>query len=298
MMDHVMELKTPVGVFRVSDGERTIPFDIRKNRFLDSPWKVRDDEGIAVGVIDTDAKYSIYIPLGDLETDRDYTITFSNGVWEQLGVMDTGYCYHTLIDDWVVGIGGQDPDESHSIYYAVYPLDQNNGYRFRIFDKVRANAHFDVAWVQTGPYRLKNYEDALYSWLYARVRIREMKEHPEDPFRELEERLWQAIQNRDAKAFPELVNEDAVMVRGGYRYTGAEYAGIIKDFNCKSYQIDRFEIVCNTAECVQTHYIVTLEAEEDSDQDLAGKFHITTSWRKKDGIWKVAFYMDRRIDRS
>lgn len=290
-MDRVMELETPVGVFRVSDGERTIPFDIRKNRFLDKPWKVRDEDDIAVGVIDTDAKYSIYVPLEDLETERDYTISFSDGVWEQLGAMDTGYCYHTLIDDWVVGIGGQDPDDSHSIFYAIYPLDKNNGYRFRIFDKVRTNAHFDVAWVKTGQYLLKNYEAALYSWLYSRVWIKEMREHPEGPFRELEERMWEAAQNRDAKAFLELVNEDAVMVYGGSRCTGAEYAEIIKDFDCKSYEIDRFEIVCNAAEYVQTHYIVIPEAEEDRNQDLAGSFHVTTGWRKKDGIWKVAFHM-------
>ena len=43
-MERVTELETPVGVFRVSDGEETIPFDIRKNRYLDRSWKVRDDE--------------------------------------------------------------------------------------------------------------------------------------------------------------------------------------------------------------------------------------------------------------
>lgn len=176
-MERVFELATPVGVFRVSDGERTFPFDVRKNRFVDRPWKVRNDAGIAVGAIDTDTKYNIYVPLLDLETDRDYTITFSGGSWKQLGAMDTGYCYNTVIDDWMVGIGGQDPDESHSIFYAIHPLENNNGYQFRILDKVRANAHFDVAWVKTGEYPLKNYEDAMYSWLYPRVRIKDMSEH-------------------------------------------------------------------------------------------------------------------------
>ena len=39
MMERITELETPVGVLRVTDGESTIPFDVRPNRFLDRPWK-------------------------------------------------------------------------------------------------------------------------------------------------------------------------------------------------------------------------------------------------------------------
>ncbi|MCR4654603.1 MAG: nuclear transport factor 2 family protein [Lachnospiraceae bacterium] len=294
-MKRVNELVTPVGVFQVSDGEKTIPFDIRPNHFLDRPWKVRDDTDIAVGTIDTDSKYSIYVPLLDLEIGREYTISFSAGEWKKLGDMDGGYCYNTVIKDWVIGIGADDPDGNRSLFYSVYPLAENNGYRFSIIDKGRANAHFDVAWVKIGQHRPKDYEDAVYSWLYPQVWITDMKKHWGESFRVLEEGMWKAACGRDAEAFLELVCEDAVMVCGGRRLSGDEYSEIIKDFGCKAYEIEHFEVVCQTEESIQTHYVISLEVCRDKDKDLEGKFHVTTTWRKNNGRWKAVFNMDQRI---
>ena len=48
---------------------------------------------------------------------------------------------------------------------------------------------------------------------------------------ELEEKMWRAAQARDKAAFLELVDVNAVMVCGGTRCTGAEYAEIIADFD-------------------------------------------------------------------
>jgi len=44
---------------------------------------------------------------------------------------------------------------------------------------------------------------------------------------ELEVQMWEAAKNRDAEAFLEVVDESAVMVCGGFRCTGADYAEII-----------------------------------------------------------------------
>ena len=41
---------------------------------------------------------------------------------------------------------------------------------------------------------------------------------------ELEVRMWEAAKHRDPEAFLEVVSPDAVMVCGGQRCAGAEYA--------------------------------------------------------------------------
>ena len=60
---------------------------------------------------------------------------------------------------------------------------------------------------------------------------------------ELEIEMWEAAKNRDADRFLEIVSPEAIMVCGGYRCLGKEYAEIVRDFDCRSYSIDQFEIV-------------------------------------------------------
>ena len=91
-MERVDKLETPVGVFRVTDGERELSFDVRPNRFLDRPWTVRDEADVMVGTIDTEFKYSIYVPLEDLGIGGEYEISFSEGDWHDLSPMDKGGC--------------------------------------------------------------------------------------------------------------------------------------------------------------------------------------------------------------
>ncbi len=113
--------------------------------------------------------------------------------------------------------------------------------------------------------------------------------------RELEEKMWRAAQARDKAAFLELVDENAVMVFGGFRCTGAEYAEIITEFDCTSFEIEGFETVCETPDAVQVHYVITTAAERPENADLSGKFHVTSTWKKCGGRWKLVFNMDSRI---
>lgn len=113
--------------------------------------------------------------------------------------------------------------------------------------------------------------------------------------RELEEKMWRAAQARDKAAFLELVDEKAVMVCGGFRCTGAEYAEIITEFDCASFEIEGFEAVCETPDAVQVHYVITTAAERPENADLAGTFHITSTWRNMGGRWKLVFNMDRNV---
>lgn len=112
---------------------------------------------------------------------------------------------------------------------------------------------------------------------------------------EMENAMWKAAKGADFEAFKKIVLPDAVMVCGGYRCTGAEYAEIIRNFDCKSYEIDCFEVVNESVDSFQVHYVLKMEVENMQNVDLAGTFHITTTWRLLNGEWKAVFNMDQRI---
>ncbi len=111
----------------------------------------------------------------------------------------------------------------------------------------------------------------------------------------LETKMWQAAKSGDKTAFLQLVSADAVMVCGGYRCTGAEYAEFISDFEISAFEITDFEIVLETNDIVLVHYIVRTTADSPENADMAGKFHVTSTWRNFDGEWKLVFNMDSRI---
>ena len=112
---------------------------------------------------------------------------------------------------------------------------------------------------------------------------------------ELETCMWEAAKNRNPEEFLQLVEEDAVMVCGGFRCLGKEYAEIVAMFDCKNYVIEHFEIVNQEESTVQVHYVIHIEVSKDENRDLAGIFHVTTTWKCRDGIWKVVFNMDQRV---
>lgn len=112
---------------------------------------------------------------------------------------------------------------------------------------------------------------------------------------ELEVKLWEAAKNRSRQDFLKVVSKDAVMVCGGFRCSGLEYADVISVFDCKSYAIEHFEVVSEDAGSVQVHYVLRMEVSDQQNADLAGVFHITTTWKNLGGRWKVVFNMDQRI---
>lgn len=107
--------------------------------------------------------------------------------------------------------------------------------------------------------------------------------------------MWEAAKNRDAEGFLELVGENAVMVCGGFRCTGAEYGEIVKDFDIASFEISAFEVIFQTDDICQVHYMIETKAEKEENKDLEGVFHITTTWKKQENKWKVIFNMDSRV---
>lgn len=115
---------------------------------------------------------------------------------------------------------------------------------------------------------------------------------------ELEVCMWEAAKNRNPVDFLKVVSEDAVMVCGGWRCSGKEYSEIVAMFDCKRYEMEHFEIVNEDNNSVQVHYVIQLEVNKEENNDLAGTFYITTTWKCIDGVWKVVFNMDQRIHTS
>lgn len=113
--------------------------------------------------------------------------------------------------------------------------------------------------------------------------------------KELEETMWEAAKNRDSEAFSEIVDPNAVMICGGFRCSGKEYAEIISEFDCAKYEISYFEEVARTEGLIQVHYIISTEAENPENSDLSGSFHITSTWKLINGEWKLVFNMDSKI---
>lgn len=112
---------------------------------------------------------------------------------------------------------------------------------------------------------------------------------------ELETTMWEAAKARNSDAFLKVVDKNAVMVCGGYRCSGAEYAEIIKDFDVAEYEITGFEQTAAAENLRQVHYVIRTEVSCAENSDLAGSFHITSTWQKTDGEWKLIFNMDSRI---
>lgn len=82
------------------------------------------------------------------------------------------------------------------------------------------------------------------------------------------------------------------MICGGYHCTGAEYAQIIEEFDCKDYHISEFEVVAENNDFIQVHYMITTTVNNEVNRDLAGTIHISTTWKRFGEKFKVIFNMD------
>lgn len=116
----------------------------------------------------------------------------------------------------------------------------------------------------------------------------------QDKIYNLEMKLWEAAKNRDSQAFLKVVSETAVMVCGGYRCTGKEYAEIIAQFDCETYTIEHFGIVNENDDSVQVHYVVNAEVKDEAKRDMAGLFHVTTTRKTSEVTPRKSFFRERK----
>ena len=120
-------------------------------------------------------------------------------------------------------------------------------------------------------------------------------ENLSEKIKQLEINMWDAAIKRSSSSFLELVSEDAVMVCGGYRCLGSEYAQVIEEFNLSDYEFVVYETIVATENLVQNHYVIVTKASEQENQEFAGTFHITSTWQKQQNQWKLIYNMDSRI---
>lgn len=112
---------------------------------------------------------------------------------------------------------------------------------------------------------------------------------------EKEHDMWRAAINRDVAAYKELVADDAIMICGGYRCLGEEYAEFIKDFDIKEYEFINKEVIFSSKEAIQIHYVIDVKTIVPGVSDLSGVFHVISLWQRKDNEWKLYFNIDSRI---
>ena len=112
---------------------------------------------------------------------------------------------------------------------------------------------------------------------------------------ELEVTMWNAAKDRNTEAFLEVVEKDAVMICGGFRCSGADYAEIIREFDVAQYTISDYEVITESDTLCQIHYVVEITVADRRNADLEGIFHITSTWKKTGDKWKLIFNMDSRI---
>lgn len=112
---------------------------------------------------------------------------------------------------------------------------------------------------------------------------------------QLEHDMWEAALHRDVDAFKSFVSPTAVMICGGYRCLGSEYAGILENFYISGYSISDMEVVSSSDDEVVLHYILRVNMENARDKDLEGLFHIVSIWKKSGDTWQLILNMDSRI---
>lgn len=111
----------------------------------------------------------------------------------------------------------------------------------------------------------------------------------------LEHEMWEAVLRRDGDAFRRLVSPDAVMICGGYRCGGSEYAEMVADFSISEYAIEQMEVVSASEDEVILHYLLRVAVDNSRDADLAGLFHVVSVWKCAGGSWNLILNMDARI---
>lgn len=112
---------------------------------------------------------------------------------------------------------------------------------------------------------------------------------------QLEYNMWEAALHRNMEEFKKLVSPNAVMVCGGYRCLGSEYAGFIPYFEISGYSISDMEVISSSDNEVTLHYVIETQAENAGAQDLTGNFHVVSIWKRTAETWNLIFNMDSRI---
>jgi uncharacterized protein DUF4440 len=101
----------------------------------------------------------------------------------------------------------------------------------------------------------------------------------------LEKRVWAAAQERNAKAFEELVPADAMMIFQSGIVLQPEYLATMNERTISHYELRHIDGLMPNANTVILYYEALRHGEEGGQAFPSGAVIETTTWIKRGGRW-------------
>ncbi len=114
----------------------------------------------------------------------------------------------------------------------------------------------------------------------------------EEIIKNLEVQMWEAFSCGNSKLFSEVVSNEAMMICGGYRETGYEYANIVAQIRLDGYEIKDFVVKIINPDSVLTNYVINVECPDPS---ISGVFRVSSLWIKNEDKWELVFNQDTKL---
>jgi hypothetical protein len=107
---------------------------------------------------------------------------------------------------------------------------------------------------------------------------------------------WDAIKNKDKKAYGDLLADDyeGVEADGGGERTKLQVLNELADSNVANYTLWGFKIIPITSDAALMIYEVTLQFPPKSVLRYS-RLYITELWLKQSGQWKVVHYQETHV---
>ena len=110
----------------------------------------------------------------------------------------------------------------------------------------------------------------------------------------LEKRVWEAVISQDVAHYRALVADDALMVIGGMRSTGAKEARWLQQIKFPAYELSEFKVIVLGDNIVLLHYTATFVGEHSSRSDFSGSYYVSSIWKRRQNGWQLVFNQDVR----
>jgi hypothetical protein len=110
----------------------------------------------------------------------------------------------------------------------------------------------------------------------------------------LEKRVWEAVFSQNVAHYRALVADDALMVIGGMRSTGAEEAQVLQQIKFPAYKLSEFQVIVLGDDIVLLHYTATFADGHSSLADFSGSYYVSSIWKRHQNEWQLVFNQDVR----
>ncbi len=113
---------------------------------------------------------------------------------------------------------------------------------------------------------------------------------------QIEKRVWKVAQDRDAKAFQELVPEDAIMIFQSGIISQPEYLATMKERTISRYELRRIRGFMPNATTVILYYEAIRLGEEGGRSFPTGTVIESTTWIRRGRRWVAILNQETPID--